>query len=375
MYFYFWLAVILPIIVFLLAASPYLDAYGATERAVHSEEYKSFLKTIPNGPNSLGGTFTYDVSALIRIAIPVFPADGQLQHGFGQVAFRYDRIALFGGSWIVFLLLLFTLGPNLWARHVASVGNASDGLGTLPDTQDKTAALLFEIEVARSHARADILFNRSTLLLAGGIVMAFIGVIVFYLTLPETTPAAGKSITDATATVSQGATAVSHAASDASILSNYALHAIRPTGVLIFLEAIAWFLLRQYRALIEDYKSFYRIYMKRTNYLAVLYLLKSVKVRKEDLVLITALLKEDLSGKLGKDETTETVQRLTQAEDSPVTEIIRSLGATALHLKEGSSNIKPRRRQKTRSPLPPDLGSRKLAEESQCKSRTVRYVR
>ena len=47
----------------------------------------------------------------------------------------------------------------------------------------------------------------------------------------------------------------------------YLTFSIRPAGALIFIEAIAWFLLRQYRALIEDYKIFHRMYLKRANYL------------------------------------------------------------------------------------------------------------
>jgi hypothetical protein len=78
--------------------------------------------------------------------------------------------------------------------------------------------------------------------------------------------------------------------------------------MLIFIEAIAWFLLRQYRALIEDYKSFYRCYMRRANYFAALKISNGNKDEKLFSLIVKTFLTEDLTGRLKKEETTENLE-------------------------------------------------------------------
>jgi hypothetical protein len=100
---------------------------------------------------------------------------------------------------------------------------------------------------------------------------------------------------------------------------------VRPTGVLIFVESIAWFLLRQYRALVEDYKWFYRLYLKRANYLAALRILSPNTMRPEEVFVAVSLIQEDLSRRLKSVETIESIEKLKPPEESPVTEILRML--------------------------------------------------
>lgn len=126
--------------------------------------------------------------------------------------------------------------------------------------------------------------------------MAFVGVAIFYATLPEPRQEEVQTI--------------------------YWIRALRSTGMLMFLEAIAWFLLRQYRSLIEDFKSFHRIYMKRANYLAAITILEKEKVRSEDLLVIGALLGEDFSGKLITGETTESLESIKNEGVNPVFNLI-----------------------------------------------------
>jgi hypothetical protein len=109
------------------------------------------------------------------------------------------------------------------------------------------------------------------------------------------------------------------------LIQSYWVRALRPTGVLLFVEAIAWFLLRQYRALIEDYKWFHRLYMKRANYLAALRIFDKTAIRPEDIFVAASLITEDFSGVLKKDETTEALERLKSQEDSPITEILKAM--------------------------------------------------
>lgn len=64
-------------------------------------------------------------------------------------------------------------------------------------------------------------------------------------------------------------------------------------------------LLRQYRSLIEDYKAFHRLYLKRANYLVALKMLSRSEVTQPELFLVTTMLSEDLTGRLKVGETTE----------------------------------------------------------------------
>ena len=138
--------------------------------------------------------------------------------------------------------------------------------------------------------------------------MAFIGVSIFYVTLPET--------------------------QKDEVLMAYLPKVVRPTGVLIFVEAIAWFLLRQYRALVEDYKWFYRLYLKRANYLAALRILQKDPVRPEDAFVAISLVHEDMSGRLKQGETTESLEALKVPEDGPVTEILKTLATFQANVKK-----------------------------------------
>jgi hypothetical protein len=207
--------------------------------------------------------------------------------------------------------VLTTLLPNLTQLGLGPLRfNLGDrATEQVHDDQDEirqplaklTPVDLFAGEVEAAANRADGLFSRSTLLLAGGIIMAFIGVGIFYVTLPET--------------------------KGDETLTSYWPKVVRPTGVLIFVEAIAWFLLRQYRALVEDYKWFYRLYLKRANYLAAIRILGVENVRPEDTFVAVSLIQEDYSGRLKSGETTESLELLKLPEDSPVTEALRAFSA------------------------------------------------
>jgi tetratricopeptide (TPR) repeat protein len=100
---------------------------------------------------------------------------------------------------------------------------------------------------------------------------------------------------------------------------------LRPFGMLIFVEGIAWFLLRQYRNLIEDYKSFVRIYLKRSNYLIAFRAAPTAQAGSPLADVIKGLLNEDLTGRLAKDETTEALEARKDREQGPILESIKEL--------------------------------------------------
>jgi hypothetical protein len=165
-------------------------------------------------------------------------------------------------------------------------------------TPQSSSASLASIEgylvtdVDRALTRSEQLFSRSTLLLVGGVVMAFVGVGVFFASLTEVNAVSP----DQNIVVSS------------TPINRQLFLAFKSTAMLVFLEAIAWFLLRQYRALIEDYKSFYRYYMRRANYLAAF---KMVSHQADKVLigrLVETLLSEDLTGRLKQGETTELLE-------------------------------------------------------------------
>ena len=115
---------------------------------------------------------------------------------------------------------------------------------------------------------------------------------------------------------------------DKEIFKIYIMQAIRPIGILIFIEAIAWFLLRQYRTLIEDYKSFHKMYLKRSNYLISYLILRKQDSAGSELPLVMSLLEEDLSNKLGAEETTEAIEIAKQPDTNPVFSLLSTVTKT-----------------------------------------------
>jgi hypothetical protein len=312
--------------------APYLDTDATTSRIRASKVLEGvreeMIKSVDKGERR-ETYYSMPVSEFVEALVPVraeyFGERPTFEAGRAQLTIRYDRLILWIGVGSVFVLTFGTLLPSLTRLQLGPLKLDLDEASRMRDaeldlhrSEDRpaTPVALFELEVKSAERRADVLFVRSTLLLGGGIIMAFIGVAIFYVTLPES-------------------------AKDDSIES-YWLRTIRPTGVLIFVEAIAWFLLRQYRALIEDYKWFHRLYMKRANYLAAIRILEKTPVRPEDMFLAASLVHEDLSGKLRKDETTEALEKLKISEDSPVTEILRVMGSLAKRERKGSAT-KPKK--------------------------------
>ena len=131
-------------------------------------------------------------------------------------------------------------------------------------------------------------------------MMAFIGIGVFWVSLPKD-PVAPYS------------------------MLSYLPLTIRPVGMLFFVEAIAWFLLRQYRALIEDYKIFHKVYLRRANFLVALQISESKNVTKPELAVAAALLSDDLSTRLKRGETTEGLESVRQVDANPVFDLFSKI--------------------------------------------------
>lgn len=131
------------------------------------------------------------------------------------------------------------------------------------------------------------LYNRATLMLVSGLIMSFVGISIFYLSLPN------YSLTSLD-------------------LYHILYFSLRPTLILLFIEGISWFLLRQYRLLIEDYKFFHKIYLRKLNYYTTYRLMQGSVTNKSEveLILLQALLNENFNYNLQKDESTEGLEYL-----------------------------------------------------------------
>lgn len=167
-----------------------------------------------------------------------------------------------------------------------------------------TAESVLLDDVARAVELAIGLYSRSTLLLVGGIAMAFVGIGVFWASLPAVPQVPGNLNEVALA---------------------YLPLAVRPVAMLVFVEAIAWFLLRQYRQLIEDYKTFHRVYLRRVNFLAAFKISSGKDATAAELAIAAALLSDDVTGRLKMGETTEHLEAVKQIEPNPVIEIFSAV--------------------------------------------------
>jgi hypothetical protein len=213
------------------------------------------------------------------------------------------------------------------------------------------------------------MYRRSTILLAGGIVMAFVGVALFYVTVQSsdsyselnlryvaqrqdqqirelntellyllrnqereigerpgpTSSRDDRGSVDDTAPFATRPAPEHVNPSDDHPWLIFASHSLRPTGMLIFMEGIAWFLLRQYRVLIQEYKAFLQVYLRRSSYLIAWK--ASVSGAGDRQVAIANLMVNDLNtgAVLRKDETTEALETMRMADPTPVVEVLREM--------------------------------------------------
>ena len=135
--------------------------------------------------------------------------------------------------------------PELVERISGLLEKVEEQLEAYED-ENIVKSILFE-EVVKAETRSNELYNRSTLMLILGLVTATVGVVVFYITLPNYIDQAP---------------------------SQYLPSTIRPSLILLFIQSIAFYLLRQYRSLILDYKHFYQEYTKTARIFSVYQILQ-----------------------------------------------------------------------------------------------------
>lgn len=143
----------------------------------------------------------------------------------------------------------------------------------------------------KAQSRAIEIYRRSSIMLISGIAMSVVGIIIFTIYLPNTPNTLSKED-----------------------IPGYLLTALRPALILIFVESVAFYLLRQYRILIEDYKYFNSIYMRQLNNLECYAMLTSASNEKTK-DLINALLRENVNRVLASGESTEYLEAIKAADD------------------------------------------------------------
>lgn len=131
---------------------------------------------------------------------------------------------------------------------------------------------IIENIVAKAEKKMKEVQSRSNLMLAAGLAMAFVGVSFFYFMLPNST----NGVTD---------------------ISKILALSVRPTLILIFIESISWYLLKQHKNLLADYKYYHSICNKKMNYLASHKLINEDTFEKNDVqkIIPLMLLTEELS--------------------------------------------------------------------------------
>jgi hypothetical protein len=255
----------------------------------------------------------------------------------------------------VVLMFLILVGIALGIRAVrvpALRGPSRPTTGPPATLPSITAEEFLESDVERAEERARDVYRRSTILLGGGIVMAFVGVALFYLTLPSSGTSVPTSVQadeiereryfldrereEYLYRLEKGASPRDFQNRAEGFAPRqpqeehpwllFASHSLRPTGMLIFMEGIAWFLLRQYRVLIEEYKSFLRVYLRRSSYLIAWKAAASSGAERQ-FSIAQAMISDDMSATLKKDETTEAFEALKMTDPPPIIEVLREVKA------------------------------------------------
>ena len=231
---------------------------GVWEREENPESGRNSLYSIWGNAESVfavGGNGTIlrrTVDGIWMIATGILLWDKALPYITIDVEIRVDIIAIFLVGFITLAVLGYTLLPrngqqvipdkklpkDTAAAETKAAGFAEDGLAWQTFAEAKSTM--------------NSMLRRSTVLLAFGISMALLGVFLFYYFVDPLTQLSG-------------------------IDERHWMRFGRNLGILIFIEALAFFFLRQYRATLNDYRYYYSIYLDRSDYLTAVQLVNTGK--------------------------------------------------------------------------------------------------
>jgi len=261
-----------------------------------------------------------------------------------EISKGYEAIFDYEAATILFgFLALLLVSANVL---MSQAKESKDELIRIPKQRDKEDLspdyFIESAEFARD--RASNIYRRATYLLISGVLMAFIGIGVFYFSLTEEiTKLQGLYSDGLIADLAQFVRSDQISDTNAEIIAKelgelalevekktnslnsivHYLQLLRAFGMLFFIEAVAWFLLRQYRQLADDHKWAFGQYLKRANYQAANSLTDNKPQRQ--MALIASLLEEDHSGKLAAGETTEQLEGSKVVLQNPVFELVSKI--------------------------------------------------
>ncbi|MFM2599817.1 hypothetical protein [Vibrio fortis] len=288
------------LIYFVPAISPYYIAGSDDARILQNSkvlaEFERYKNAYEKRPNELSPELKtwVNITSFVDYKVEFDLTKDRLDNQISafQAELRYDKvivsIILSLVIYAIFLVLTKDMGVDRY-RVSAKERKIQNDLG------------VFESDIKDCMTAVEQMRNSSIVLLFAGLSLALIGVAVFYNTIPQVHALTTEQITGPYLTMS----------------------IIRPVGILVFIESIAWFLLRQYRNSMEDYKQLYRIQLKRRNY-KLSYELTSESSGKYE-QLISSLLAEDFSGVYDASKTNEFVEAKKIREDANTLEKINPL--------------------------------------------------
>jgi hypothetical protein len=235
----------------------------------------------------------------------------------GDISYRFsngyefetaDFVAL-TGIWLV-LVYLYIQGADAVAKLAGTVKGFRIPIPRANPPQYEAAppalrpVALDEIQtisqdISHNRKRADEIFYRSTIVLIGGVAMAFIGVAVFYF-----------SVREVRGDIGGGALAI---------------EILRPGAMLLFLEAVAWFLLNQYRLQSNDYRAYHDRLAKRTELLAAMHVLRGNGTNENREKLLSSLLAPLGETTLRTGETTPSLESERLSAANPMFDVVRDL--------------------------------------------------
>lgn len=96
------------------------------------------------------------------------------------------------------------------------------------------------------------------------------------------------------------------------------LHVLRSFSLFFALEAVAWFLLRQYRLAINDYKELYRTYLRRQSFYLAQTLLFEHKDSASASIVAIPLMQSETFERLAVGETTPDLEAQKLAAQNPI---------------------------------------------------------
>lgn len=179
-----------------------------------------------------------------------------------------EHFNFFGLALLMIVITLFASLVLFAKRYLYSTKNII--INKFQKKDDKFPLLdtpeLFKMQLDILDKNSKDIFDRSTLMLILGLGIAVIGAISFYVFLPSF--------------------------NEENTWEQYLVKSVRPVFVLIFIQSVSIFMLKQYRRLLDDYYSVRKLYEKRVNHL-ISFQISNGNKHENNLLLINALLKHE----------------------------------------------------------------------------------